>query len=423
MLMSIVAFWVAFGLDGNVICMNTCASKGNGVCDDGGPDSEFGTCDLGTDCEDCGAREATVGKCEDDPSWTDAEFGNGQHSCKDFAHQRYWCTDFGAYSDAAMLACPVSCGLCSQALYGCECAGVNNHMGVGAECTDDHLYGGMQWCYVDRATCPNALQSEVASIQNQNLGFIYCGDVKFSDEECNDTCIFADDGRCDDGGAGSVSSACDLGTDCKDCGPRPGGGGPESTAVTTRYYESLSSCIAQEDAISDEFETMFFPAFDSSESVCLERGEGSEEVRCNAPGEVTIVPYTGGTQCGENGGSPQKERKWTHIYQQVCYEAELDGETVFARKDWEGRCHTDETIPQDCHLSEGKMKIKNSVSSTPMSDVIDGCLCSIFCASNTDAQGTPWAFFTWSEKDGTCQCFHGKLKKYKAKTGFFSGPL
>uniref|UniRef100_A0A7S2J6Y6 Uncharacterized protein n=1 Tax=Haptolina brevifila TaxID=156173 RepID=A0A7S2J6Y6_9EUKA len=37
---------------------------------------------------------------------------------------------------------------------------------------------------------------------------------------CTDTCTGADDGYCDDGGAGSEYYFCALSTDCKDCGPR-----------------------------------------------------------------------------------------------------------------------------------------------------------------------------------------------------------
>ncbi len=37
---------------------------------------------------------------------------------------------------------------------------------------------------------------------------------------CGDTCGWANDGECDDGGEGSAYSVCDLGTDCTDCGPR-----------------------------------------------------------------------------------------------------------------------------------------------------------------------------------------------------------
>ena len=37
---------------------------------------------------------------------------------------------------------------------------------------------------------------------------------------CNNTCRYAHDGACDDGGTGSQTSLCTLGSDCADCGPR-----------------------------------------------------------------------------------------------------------------------------------------------------------------------------------------------------------
>ena len=40
------------------------------------------------------------------------------------------------------------------------------------------------------------------------------------EEQCTNTCSFASDGECDDGGSGSITSLCDLGTDCNDCGAR-----------------------------------------------------------------------------------------------------------------------------------------------------------------------------------------------------------
>lgn len=37
---------------------------------------------------------------------------------------------------------------------------------------------------------------------------------------CEDTCVFANDDECDDGGPDSDTPACELGTDCADCGTR-----------------------------------------------------------------------------------------------------------------------------------------------------------------------------------------------------------
>jgi len=39
------------------VCSNTCATAWDGECDDGGGQSLFDTCAIGTDCEDCTARE------------------------------------------------------------------------------------------------------------------------------------------------------------------------------------------------------------------------------------------------------------------------------------------------------------------------------------------------------------------------------
>ena len=50
----------------------------------------------------------------------------------------------------------------------------------------------------------------------------YCFTAKFCDDfgKCINTCQFADDGECDDGGPGSDYELCAFGTDCLDCGGR-----------------------------------------------------------------------------------------------------------------------------------------------------------------------------------------------------------
>ncbi len=54
------------------VCNDTCASANNGICEDGGPNTEFfvgAPCELGTDCADCtGPR----GECENDLDCVDA---------------------------------------------------------------------------------------------------------------------------------------------------------------------------------------------------------------------------------------------------------------------------------------------------------------------------------------------------------------
>lgn len=54
--------------DSQRLCTDSCRSAGDGTCDDGGEDSLFSTCELGTDCTDCGPRtkvEQQEGVCED----------------------------------------------------------------------------------------------------------------------------------------------------------------------------------------------------------------------------------------------------------------------------------------------------------------------------------------------------------------------
>lgn len=42
--------------DDGLMCTNGCGSSNDGECDDGGPDSLYAICTLGTDCADCGPR-------------------------------------------------------------------------------------------------------------------------------------------------------------------------------------------------------------------------------------------------------------------------------------------------------------------------------------------------------------------------------
>ena len=52
---------------------------------------------------------------------------------------------------------------------------------------------------------------------------------------CSNTCSYAHDGECDDGGSGSEYSICALGTDCSDCGSRGSSGSSSSGAVCSAY--------------------------------------------------------------------------------------------------------------------------------------------------------------------------------------------
>jgi hypothetical protein len=75
-----------------VLCSESCASSGDGVCDDGGADSDSSDCVLGTDCEDCGIRGALCadtcdsaddGQCDDGGPGSDTNDCNLGTDCID----------------------------------------------------------------------------------------------------------------------------------------------------------------------------------------------------------------------------------------------------------------------------------------------------------------------------------------------------
>ncbi len=60
----------------------------------------------------------------------------------------------------------------------------------------------------------------LAGCQNGSAHLAENGEAFESLASCTNTCEFANDGICDDGGPNSFSRSCDLGTDCGDCGIR-----------------------------------------------------------------------------------------------------------------------------------------------------------------------------------------------------------
>ena len=50
---------------------------------------------------------------------------------------------------------------------------------------------------------------------------------------CDNSCVFANDGTCDDGGRGAKFSGCPTGTDCNDCGLRVSDQGISASSVSS----------------------------------------------------------------------------------------------------------------------------------------------------------------------------------------------
>lgn len=181
-------------------CANTCATAGDGECDDGGAGSMYALCELGSDCGDCGPRAAGVVaqavECSTNAQGLTGDPGT-HHTVACPAgcgSATIWGT--GAYSDDS--------SVCSAAIH----AGV---LQAGGGTAVISIAPGQE-------AYPASTQNGVTSSQwgSWTRSFLV-GPVGGT---CENSCATAGDGECDDGGPGSLYALCGLGSDCNDCGPR-----------------------------------------------------------------------------------------------------------------------------------------------------------------------------------------------------------
>lgn len=97
--------------------------------------------------------------------------------------------------------------------------------------------GGFQWT-------PGTYTVEFDTTTENGNNITYTGEADVAgldgggggeDQVCDDFCVFAYDGECDDGGPGSDFAICEYGSDCSDCGPRDKQGGGGGCADTCPY--------------------------------------------------------------------------------------------------------------------------------------------------------------------------------------------
>ena len=171
-------------------CENTgCPWVLDGVCDDGGPDSEYADCGLGEDCADCGAHSVVE----------EAVCGNDASVC-------YWqdddeCDDGGEGADYN--SCP----------RGSDCDDCGSRT-VTTACTAELCPSNEVRVEFDSPPA-SPLPPVAPSPQHPPWAPI--------DEVCEDSvdkCDFLRDGECDDGGPGAQFAFCETGHDCADCGAR-----------------------------------------------------------------------------------------------------------------------------------------------------------------------------------------------------------
>ena len=169
-------------------CENSCAYANDGSCDDGGEGAEYSSCELGTDCSDCGPRAGKGGA---------SRVGIESHQQEKSSRK----TNKGTtqIADVKTDDMPTT-----------DDSALGKHE-LKAPKQDPFVDSGKQGLFTE-------------TWEDDANGFDYIkstdADEDLIDKYCNNNCKYASDGICDDGGSGSKSQVCKFGSDCADCGNR-----------------------------------------------------------------------------------------------------------------------------------------------------------------------------------------------------------
>jgi hypothetical protein len=199
---------------GQAGCKNTCRFANDRQCDDGGPGSTGSTCSLGSDCADCGPR---AGVSAEGPGCT--------NTCQDRSDRE--CDDGGPGAMSSRCSLGTDCDDCGPrepASSGGRCAPTIPNPEFSSRCIAQGLLycGNLSCCPANTPySDPTGCYATEAMAYGTSGGCQVCE----RDGGCNDTCQYANDRECDDGGPGAMNSSCPLGSDCADCGPRDITGG------------------------------------------------------------------------------------------------------------------------------------------------------------------------------------------------------
>ena len=254
----------------DALCTETCGFSNDGGCDDGGPGASFSLCAFGTDCADCGPR-ALVNECEVNNGGCAQVFNDTPDAFQCACNDGFLLNADGTNCDMLVNECENSNGDCAQVCtdfdvgFECSCnegfilnadGQTCDELPANAVCSDACIWsadgscddGGpdadfsscafgtdcsdcgfrtlINECETNNGGCTQLCNDTPAGFGCAcNAGFILNADGITCDEIpaeglCTETCVFSNDGGCDDGGPGASFSLCDLGTDCADCGPR-----------------------------------------------------------------------------------------------------------------------------------------------------------------------------------------------------------
>lgn len=168
------------------LCEASCSFDGDESCDDGGEGADFSVCPPGSDCDDCGLRVNRPRSPSPSPASPPPPLSLPPSSSP---------------RDADVQWCDLLPRQCSMCLTHVQCL--------------QHLY-----CFLtpDAPQCatfynPHACEDAPEMCTVRCALFAHCF-------FCTDSCNFAGDSDCDDGGSGAEYASCPPNSDCTDCGAR-----------------------------------------------------------------------------------------------------------------------------------------------------------------------------------------------------------
>ena len=103
--------------------------------------------------------------------------------------------------------------------WACRCSedGVSGGVATGVTGCADHDGDGIVWCYLSQPDICEAARPSV--VYGSEVGWVECH-ARIIYGLCTESCVYASDRMCDDGGAGATYASCSFGSDCNDCGLR-----------------------------------------------------------------------------------------------------------------------------------------------------------------------------------------------------------